>query len=118
MKKHTPGSSGQTKDEIVINSGKRLTIESAADFTHRIREGLAAAASVVITFEPEVELDITALQIFCSACKTAAAEGKKFSWRHGRPKSLTDLIAACGAGGHGSCQHNNNSVCICFGDEK
>jgi anti-anti-sigma regulatory factor len=103
---------------MVISSGKRLTIETAADFSQRLREGLASPAHVVIAFDDEVELDITALQIFCSACKTAAAEGKSFSYRGERPNSLTSLLAACGAVGHGSCQHNNNSICICFGGEK
>jgi anti-anti-sigma regulatory factor len=118
MENPTLNSSGQDNGEIVISSGKRLTIETAADFTQRIRKGLSAAGSVAVVFDADVELDITALQVLCSACRTAAAEGKTFSYRGGQPKALADLIAACGAGFHGPCKNNNDSICIWFGDGK
>jgi len=119
MENPTLNSSGQNNDEIVISSGKRLTIDTAADFTQRIQKGLSAAGSVAVAFDADVEVDITALQVLCSACKTAAAEeGKTFSYRGELPKTLVDLITACGAGFHGLCKHNNSSICIWFGDGK
>jgi len=97
--------------ECVINSGERLTIETIADFIGQIREGLSEAATVVIEFNPEVEMDITALQVFCSACKTATAEGKRCIHRGPPPQALLDLSTAAGAERHESCTNNNDS---CF----
>lgn len=101
--------------QIVISSGDRLTIESAADFARLINEGFQAAQHVAVEFEPELEIDITGLQILCSACKTAAASGKTFSCSGPRSQALADMIEACGAERHAVCKQNNNSTCIWFG---
>ncbi|MCJ7603209.1 MAG: STAS domain-containing protein [Desulfobulbaceae bacterium] len=113
MENPTLNSSGQVNDEIVISSGKRLTIETIADFTQRIRQGLSGSGSVVVAFDADVEVDITVLQVLCSACKTARAEGKTFSSRNGQPKALADLIAACGVG---ACGAGSQGHCKQFGD--
>ena len=97
--------------ECVIDTGPRLTIETVADCQQRIRLGLNEATTVVLAFDPELEIDITALQLLCSACKTAAAEGKQFTYRGPPPKALLDLIAAAGAERHEHCV-NNNSACF------
>lgn len=101
--------------EYVISSGDRLTIECAGDVARLIREGLEASQHVSVEFEPDVEIDITGIQILCSACKTAAANGRSFSYQGVRPKSLTDVIEACGAERHAVCKQNNNATCIWFG---
>jgi hypothetical protein len=101
----------QQNKEIVITSGPRLTIETTADFVQRIRQGLADAETVVIEFAPEVEMDITALQVFCSACRTAATEKKRFTHRGPVPKALIDLATAAGSERHDPCSNNNQS---CF----
>lgn len=112
-------SSSEPRNEIVINSGDRLTIETTNAFAQLIRKGLAEATTVVVTFEPDVEMDITALQVFCSACHTATAAGKNFIHRGLPPKSLLNLSAAAGAERWEQC--NNNNTC-CFrrfgGDRK
>ena len=97
--------------EIIINSGDRLTIDTTGAFAQRIMQGLAEAGTVVIEFEPDVELDITALQVFCSACMKATAEGKRFIHRGPAPQALLDLTAAMGAERHEHCE-NNNMLCF------
>ncbi len=101
--------------EIVITSGDRLTIENAAEFARLIREGMETAHQVRVEFEAECELDITGLQVLCSACKTAAAHGKVFLCSGQRSQALVDMIESCGAARHAVCKQNNNSTCIWFG---
>jgi len=101
--------------EVVITSGDRLTIESAAEFRRLLAEGLKASQRVAIEFEPGVEIDISGIHAICSACKTAASDGKLFSYRGPRPRSLDDIIEACGAGRHTVCNQNNDMNCIWFG---
>ncbi len=103
---------------ILIASGGRLTIENTADFALLIREGLAESNNVAVQFEPDLELDITALQVLCSACKTAAAKGKVFSCHGETPKALMDLVAAAGAERHGECKNNKDGLCPWFGGGK
>ena len=103
--------SAEQGTEKVVGSGKRLTIETIADFVQSIRQGLAAAETVVIEFDPDIQMDITALQVFCSACKTAKAEGKMFLHRGPLPQALLDLAITSGSVRHEFCNNNNPS---CF----
>ena len=101
----------QQTNEIVISSGSRLTIETIAEYIQRIRAGLDEAETVVLEFDPDVEMDITALQVFCSACKTAAAVGRRCIYRGPMPQALLDLSVAAGAERHKSCKNHNE---FCF----
>ena len=103
--------------DIIITSGERLTIETAADFTRLTRDALKTSTTVAVAFEPGVEIDITGLQVLCAACRNAAASGKTFTLHGPVPGSLTDMAAACGAERHTVCKHNNNSSCLWFGGD-
>ena len=108
-------SSCRENGEIIITSGDRLTIENAADFARIIREALEASHNVSLEFEPTVEIDITGVQILCSACKSAATGGTSILYKGPRPQGLAEMIAASGAGRNAVCKHNNDSSCIWFG---
>lgn len=119
MTKQSMASKGQKDTAITtIVSGARLTIENAADFAKSISAALAASPTVELAFAAEVEMDITALQILCSACKTATAEGKSFTPQKAGTESLRQLLVAAGAQYQGSCKHNNSNPCIWFGGEQ
>ncbi|MHB8056841.1 MAG: STAS domain-containing protein [Desulfuromonadaceae bacterium] len=108
-------SSCRADGEIIITSGDRLTIENAADFARIIREALEASHNVALEFKPTVEIDITGVQILCSACKSAATGGAILSYKGPRPQGLADMTAASGAERNAVCKHNNDSSCIWFG---
>ncbi len=109
---------GDRHNERVIKSGDRLTIETIADFAQQLRHGLAEAATVVIEFHENVVLDITALQVFCSACQTAAAAGKKFMYRGPLPATLLHLAVVAGSERHDHCKIDNPSCLRKFGGSK
>jgi anti-anti-sigma regulatory factor len=111
-------SSVRENGEIIITSGDRLTIETGAAFSSIIREALETSAIVEIEFEPTVEIDITGMQILCSACKSAAQSGKTFSFHGPQPQALADIISSSGAERHAACKYNNKSTCIWFGGAK
>ena len=111
-------SSIRENGETIITSGARLTIETATDFSRITREALEASKNVSIEFEPAVEIDITGIQILCSACKSAAHSGKTFSYQGPQPQVLTDIIVLSGAERHAVCKQNNGSSCIWFGGSK
>lgn len=111
-------SSIRENGETIITSGACLTIENAADFSRIAREALEASQLVAIEFEPDVQIDITGVQVLCSACKSAANSGKIFTYHGPQPQSLADIIASSGAERHAACKHNNGSTCIWFGGAK
>lgn len=118
MAKQTPASKGQKEGSSTIASGTRLTIENAADFAKRIGEALVACKTVAIALDAKAAMDVTTLQVLCSACKTATAEGKSLTPQGAGPESLRQLIVAAGAQRHGPCQHNNSNPCLWFGGEQ
>ena len=105
-------------DERVISCGDRLTIETIADFVQQLRHALAETATVVIELHENIEMDITALQVFCSACKTAAAAGKKVMYRGPLPTTLLHLAAVAGSERHEHCNIDNPSCFFKFGGAK
>lgn len=104
--------------ERVIASGDRLTIDTIAAFVQQIGDGLAETDAVVIEFQRDMVFDITALQAFCSACQTAAAAGKKFSFRGPLPESLVQFAMTAGSERHESCTNNNMSCFRQFGGSR
>lgn len=106
-----PTIDSSTATEIVIATGDRLTIETTGEFAEKIRAGLAEASRVIIDFDPDLTLDITALQLFCSACAQATAEGKVIIHRGATPKALLELAEAAGTERHMHCSNNNRT---CF----
>ena len=99
------------KNARTVSSGDRLTIETIGDFAEHLRQGLSEGESVFIEFQDDVELDITALQVLCSACRTAAAAGKKITCRGSLPDSLRRLAVIAGSERHDHCKINSTS---CF----
>lgn len=111
-------SSVRENGEIIVTSGGRLTIENAAEFSRILREALEASKKVAIEFEPDVEIDITGIQILCSACKSAAQADSILSYHGPQPQALADVIASSGAERNAICKFNNNSNCSWFGGAK
>jgi hypothetical protein len=112
---HVTMKSAQQNNEWVISSGERLTIETITDYVQLIRTGLAEADTVILEFDPKVEMDITALQAMCSACKTAVASGKRCIHRGPTPKALIELAVAAGAERHNPCGYHKDSCFLEFG---
>lgn len=111
---HVKNNSQQNNERLIL-SGDRLTIETIADYAHLIRTGLAEADTVILEFDPNVEMDITTLQVLCSACKTADASGKRCMHRGPTPRALIELVAAAGAERHNTCGINHDSCFRQFG---
>ncbi|KAB0669405.1 STAS domain-containing protein [Oryzomonas sagensis] len=95
-----------------------LTIERSGEFCQTLRDALAGAQQVVLDVTQVQEIDIPGLQLICSACKTAAAAGKVFTFAGHLPACLLELKDGIGACQNSPCSHNGNSSCIWFGGMK
>ena len=115
MENQSFSSQSHEDGSITINSGDRLTIENAADFISCISTALAASQHVALEFNLVVDVDITALQILCSACKTATEEGKTFTHLGSLSAPWRQMVISTGAGRHVSCKHNDSNPCNWFG---
>jgi anti-anti-sigma regulatory factor len=115
MDKKTLSAMSREDGSIIISSGGDLTIANAALFVGCIWDALATSRQVVIEFDADVEVDVTTLQVLCSACKTAAATGRTLAHQGPGTKSLRRLSATAGAERLDRCRHNNDNPCIWFG---
>lgn len=103
------------RTEMVILSGERLTIETIGDFAGKVQQAIAEAQTVIIEFPESVQVDITALQLFCSACRTATTAGRRFFLRGALPQALLDLAVAAGSERREQCKYNNTACFRKFG---
>lgn len=117
MMKQKTGGTEKTADTstvtLVIDGA--LTIERSGEFRQTLRDALAGAQQVVLDVAQVQEIDIPGLQLICSACKTAAATGKVFTFAGQLPACLLELKNGIGACQNSPCSHNGNSSCIWFG---
>lgn len=118
MEHSTLSSLPQKDGGVLIHSGERLTIENMAEFATLIKEGLAEAKSVAVQFNANLEVDITALQVLCSAHRSAVTKGKTFVRLGEMPQSLLNLAAALGSDRHRECNYNKGNPCPWFEGEK
>lgn len=98
-------------EPLILDSPAQLTIETIGDFAAKVRTALSEQTAVAIRFPDTIELDITALQLFCSACKTAGEAGKSFTYYGPPPEALLSLTAASGAERHDQCAIDSSA---CF----
>lgn len=98
-------------EPLILDSPAQLTIETIGDFAAKVRTAISERTALAIRFPAIVELDITALQLFCSACKTAGEAGKSFTYHGPLPEALLSLAAASGAERQGKCTINHSA---CF----
>jgi anti-anti-sigma regulatory factor len=109
----TADASGVT---VAINGA--LTIERCGEFRQALVDALAGAQHVVLEFGRVHDMDIPVLQLICSACKTAAAANKSFTFAGTLPESLTVLKESLGVCQNSPCSQNNNTSCLWFGGAK
>jgi len=103
---------------VTVAVGGELTIERSGEFRQTLTDALAGAQHVVLDVGQLHDIDIPALQLICSACKTAVASNKMFTFAGPPPDCLMELINGIGVSQNGPCSQNGNASCIWFGGMK
>jgi len=98
-----------------VTIGGSLNIEEAVELHRALTEALAEAPLVVLDARHLEELDITILQTLCSACKSAAADGRALRFEGDPPACMKALNSGIGAHMGTPCRKNNDQPCIFFG---
>jgi len=95
-----------------------LTIDNIAEFRQTLVEALEASNRVVLDLGELQEVDITAVQTICSACKTAAASQRSLSAEGQIPDCFQEFGKGIGAPHGVPCCQNCNEPCTWFGGTK
>jgi anti-anti-sigma regulatory factor len=92
-----------------------LNIETAAEFQRTLNEAILESSLVLLDARRLEELDISILQVICSACKTAAASKRRFIPEGELPACMKALNSGIGVSMELPCRQNNNESCVFFG---
>lgn len=108
---HTLNDAGQ----LTITIGGRLAIDTAATLKDFLLEQLPAATCIRLDTCSLEEIDLTGMQLLCSACWTAQSENKTFQFSGTPAPCLTTAINNLGFQDHKICKHNADISCIWCG---
>lgn len=95
-----------------------FSIENASDLRAACLESFEASSTVALNASMVESMDLTAVQVICSACKTAAAQGILFTPEKQLPDCLVTLGSSIGAQVGAVCHQNKNAACAWFGGVK
>ena len=96
----------------VVSVAGAVSVETCGEFHRVMTEAMDGSNRLEMDVAGLDGVDITTLQIFCSACRTASAQKKTICFAGGRlPDSLSLLAGDMGK----PCIHNDNHICHLHG---
>lgn len=95
-----------------------MTIESIADLHRVLREGFDSYHRITLDVHQLSSIDLPAMQLLCSACRTAAARQCVLLSGTDLPECMMLTGRNLGASPGLPCTQNSNDPCIWFGGVK
>lgn len=89
-----------------------LTVQHAAEFRACLLDALDRAQSVRVELGAIEDMDLTGLQLLCSAHKTALLAGKDLSLNNNRPEHLDRSLDVAGFFRTRGCSTDLNDSCL------
>ena len=89
-----------------------LTLVNIAEVKTKIASALAAADSVTFRFGEVGSVDLSFVQLLCSAYRTAHDQEKSLSFSGEWPTAFSELAEASGLTGHVGCSTDCSLACL------
>jgi len=112
--------SSLTADGTTINvtlSGA-LSIENAAELQSVLADAISGVKLVRLELDRLEHVDLTIMQVICSACRTAAAGGGQLVSDFKLPECVERFNCSIGAHVASQCSYNKGEPCLWFGGGK
>ena len=106
---HTRPGDGQTSQIQICG---RLAIDTAAELHVLLRSELETANRLTLDLSALETMDLTGIQLLCSACRTATSTGKRFDLSPPPSTAVRQLIVELGLQRYTTCKHNTDIPCI------
>jgi len=100
-----------TDNSLQLKLEGDATIESAEQLHQALLEGLRSQTEVQIDCSATESIDVYALQIFCSAHRTAIEWEKKLTFQGNLSAAVSQAITATGLLRDHGCSHCPDGVC-------
>lgn len=109
---HTLSNDG-TVLQIALNG--RLCIDTTPELLELLRTTLPTAQKVRLDVSNLAEIDLTGMQLICSACRTALVDKHSFNFSGSLAPCIQEAISTVGLQRHTVCKHDANLPCIWCG---
>lgn len=93
----------------------RLAIDTGSELLEILKKHLPLKQKINIDVSRLSEIDITGMQIFCSACRTAMENSQIFTFTGSIPVCIKESINKMGLQNHTNCERNVDIPCIWLG---
>jgi len=108
-----PGAPGR---QLLTVTGS-VTIGQAAGFREALLGALEAGGELEVNLDGITDLDLTGLQLLCSAHQSATVQGKRFTARVCGSEIYGKVAAEAGFYRHVGCARDTSCSCIWVGGE-
>ena len=116
MNAYTIEKNANPDGSITILIGGTLSIETSGELHRALSDALDESQQVSVNLRALEGIDMTSMQIMCSACKSAAKMGRGYDYNSDfMPACLVSFISSIGGPQKLPCRHKENKPCIWFG---
>jgi len=105
----------ETSGTATVTLAGDLTIASAAELRDMLSRALTETDRVVVCLGQVEDMDLSCLQLMCSAHRTAIRQGKGFVFQGRRPEAFTRIADKAGFLRGRSCTLNPGKDCLWLG---
>ena len=106
------------EDEVILSLNGELTLPHAAQFKIELMQALDSARRIIIDAQGLSDIDLSGMQLLCSAHQYALAGGKEFSLAPGQSAVIKRQSAKAGLTIGHLCDRQNNQECFWNGGER
>jgi len=104
--------------EMNVTLSGALSIENAAELQSALADAISGAKLVRLELHRLEHVDLTIMQVICSACRTAAAGGGQLVSDFKLPECMERFNSSIGAHVASQCSYNKGEPCLWFGGDK
>ncbi len=106
-----------SNDVEVVTLGGELTIARAAELKELLSESFQGSGSIQIRLEEVSAVDLSCLQLLCSAHRTASAMNRQLSLEGAIPTVFRQVIQHAGFARQKGCEFSTATNCLWSGGE-
>ncbi|MEW5745713.1 MAG: STAS domain-containing protein [Nitrospirota bacterium] len=99
----------------VLKIAGDLTVITSGALKSALMNSLEKVDHLVLDLEGVGEVDLSCLQLLCSAHRTSARLNKQLTVANSRPEAFRQAVAAAGYGRHIGCSFDTYRNCIWLG---
>ncbi len=107
--------SGKTS---VVKLEGSWTIERANELKIKLLDAMNSSASIVLDLEGLTDLDLSTIQLFCSAHRTSLRDGKHLALHSRMSQSMKRMVGDVGFMRTLGCRNDLYKKCLWIGDRK